>query len=271
MSAQVFQPTPYPQVNALLHELLTGVQRIFGTHLVGMYLDGSLASGDFDRDSDVDFVVVTDDEITDDQFLALRALHEHIAALDVWCATELEGTYLSQAALRRYDPARALHPNIQRDKNARLEWVQHDDDWIVHLDILQRRGLTVVGPAPVSLIDPVSPDALRRAMLKRLNGWARHILDDPAIINGRGYQSYTVLSLCRILYTLEFGTVVSKPVAARWAQETFGARWAPLIERTWASRHNPSQPAASADMSETLNFIRFTLERSVLYHIPTQA
>lgn len=271
MSTSVFQPTPYPEVNALLYELLAGVQTILGTHLVGMYLDGSLASGDFDRDSDVDFVAVTDDEISNDQFLALQALHERIAALDVWCAKELEGSYLSRAAVRRYDPARAVHPHIQRDENPRLEWMQHDDDWRVHYDILRRHGLTLVGRAPSSLVDPVAPDDLKRAMFKRLDGWARHILDDPAIINTRGYQSYTVLSLCRILYTLEFGTVVSKPTAARWAQETLGARWVPLIERTWDSRHHPRQPASSEDMNETLEFIRFSLEHSRQYNIPDQA
>ena len=49
-------PTPYADVNSVLLELLTGVQNILGPHFVGMYLYGSLANGDFDQDSDVDFV-----------------------------------------------------------------------------------------------------------------------------------------------------------------------------------------------------------------------
>lgn len=36
-------PTPYPQVNAILHELLHEVQQILGKHLLGMYLEGSLS------------------------------------------------------------------------------------------------------------------------------------------------------------------------------------------------------------------------------------
>ncbi|MBA3256436.1 MAG: nucleotidyltransferase domain-containing protein [Pyrinomonadaceae bacterium] len=97
-------PTPYADVNSVLLELLTGVQNILGSHFVGMYLYGSLANGDFDQDSDVDFVVVTDNEISADLFLALRALHVQIATLDSWCATQLDGSYISQRALRRYDP-----------------------------------------------------------------------------------------------------------------------------------------------------------------------
>jgi len=44
-------------------------------------------------------------------------------------------------------------------------------------------------------------------------------------------QTYTVLSLCRVLYTLEYGTVASKPVAARWAQHALDDQWRPLSER----------------------------------------
>lgn len=78
----------------------------------------------------------------------------------------------------------------------------------------------------------------------------------------RGYQSYTVLSLCRVLYTLQYGTVVSKPVAVRWAQETLGERWVPLIERTWEGRHHPGLEASADDVKGTLEFIQYSLERS---------
>jgi len=64
MSAHVTHPTPYPDVNAVLHVLLSGVQTVLGNHFIGMYPSGSLASGDFaPQRSDIDFVVVTADEL----------------------------------------------------------------------------------------------------------------------------------------------------------------------------------------------------------------
>ncbi len=78
-------------------------------------------------------------------------------------------------------------------------------------------------------------------------------------MKGRGYQSYIVLTPCRVLYTLHCGTVVSKPVAARWAQATLGARWAPLIERTWEGRHYPELETSADDAQGTLEFIRYAL------------
>lgn len=256
------QPTPYPDVNALVLELLRGVQTILGSHFIGMYLDGSLAHGDFDQASDVDFVVVSDEDISEELFSALYALHTRIAMLNVWWATQLEGSYFSQQALRRYDPTHAWHPNLERGVGERLKMVQHDEGWLIHLSILRERGITVVGPAPQTLIDPVSPDDLRQAMVCVLRGWATNILTNPVQMDSRGYQSYTVLSLCRILYTLHAGTVASKLVAARWAQATLGSQWTPLIERALADRQNPAGPTQTEQVDATLALIRYALQQA---------
>jgi predicted nucleotidyltransferase len=254
-------PTPYPEVNGLVRELLERVQRILGSHFVGMYLEGSLASGDFDQDSDIDFVVVTDVDISARLFSALRAMHEQITTIDARYANRLEGSYISRHALRRYDPEHARHPSIAWGTGESLKMVYHDETWVVHRYLLREGGITVSGPAPKTLIDPVLPSELRQAVLKMLRGWATQILDNPSQIKHRGDQSYTVLSLCRILYTLENGSVVSKSVAARWAQATLGEPWASLIERAWEGRHTPGLEASVDEMNGTLEFIRYSLER----------
>ena len=102
MNVMIDVLTPYPEVAMLLEELLRSVRTVLGDHFVGMYLDGSLTSGDFDQDSDIDFVVVTDIDISGSLFLALQAMHDRIATIDSWCAIQLEGSYISQPALRRY-------------------------------------------------------------------------------------------------------------------------------------------------------------------------
>ena len=262
MSAKTNNPTPYPEVNTILQVLLERVKSILGSHFIGMYLDGSLTSNDFDEDSDIDFVVVTDEEISGDLFSELQEMHDRIATMDSPFAVQLEGSYISRQGLRRFDPEHALHPNIERGNGERLKMVYHDDWWIIHRYILRERGITISGPAPQTLIDPVSPDDLRRVMLSLLHGWATQILNDPNKISSRGYQSYVVLSLCRILYTLQFGNVVSKPFAAGWAKETLGDPWVSLIDRAWEGRHHPEASAELEDINGTLDFIRFTLEYS---------
>jgi len=239
-----------------------------GNYFIGMYLEGSLTSDAFDEASDIDFVVVTKKEITGDLFTALQAMHDRIAAVDSPWAIQLEGSYISQQALRRYDATHALHPNIERGPGERLKMVHHDAAWVIHRFIMRERGITLAGPPPHTLIDPISPMDLQQAMLRMLPAWTAPILHEPTQIRYRGYQSFIVLSLCRVLYTLHYGTVVAKLVAARWAQEFLGEPWAPLIERAWAGRHDAGSATSREDMHATLEFMRYTLERSQHFELP---
>jgi hypothetical protein len=253
-------PTPYPEVNTLLDELFASVQPILQGHFIGMYLDGSLASGGFDQDSDIDFVVVTDVDVSGDLFYALQAMHDRIAKMDSIWAIQLEGSYISLHAIRRYDPAHALHPNLERGEGERLKMAEHDQTWNVHRYVLRKRGITLAGPTPQTFIDPVGPAQLEQAMLINLSGWAAHLLDNPSAMQFRGYQSYIVLSLCRILYTLQNDEVVSKARAADWAQKTQGEGWVPLIDSAWEGRHDGGESSSPEDVDGTLALIRYALK-----------
>ena len=92
--------------------------------------------------------------------------------------------------------------------------------------------------------------------------WTPLLHNNPAWVRGSEYQAYAILTMCRALYALQQGRIVSKPVAARWAQETLGPQWSPLIERAWDARHNPDAPATPEDVNETLGFIRFALTQT---------
>src|SRR5690348_4228247 len=99
------QPTPYPDVNAVAHELLTSIRAIVGAQLAGMYLVGSLALGDFQpRESDLDLVIVTCGALSDETIAALRDLHQRFDhGASVWAA-RLDAVYIPQAVLRESSP-----------------------------------------------------------------------------------------------------------------------------------------------------------------------
>jgi hypothetical protein len=250
-------PIP-PKVTEIIQELLANIQAVLGSHFVAMYLDGSLTSGDFDEASDIDFVAVTDEDVADGLFLALQAMHDRLAQIDSPWAIQLEGSYISRHAIRQYDPTHVLHPNLERGEGERLKMAVHDEAWNIHRSVLRERGITLLGPAPHTLIDPVSPDDLRRAMRPMLTGWLPNLLNNPSAISFRGYQCYIVLSICRILYTLQLGAVVSKPFAARWAQQTLDEKWTPLIESALDGRLHGGN-LLPEDVAGTLDLIRYTL------------
>ncbi len=248
-------PTPYPDVNALLQELLSGVRAILGPRLVGMYLEGSLAIGDFEPDkSDIDFVGITDGDLSDKTFLTLKEMHARIATGASKWAKEVEGSYIPQGALRRHDPRPAAHPYIDRGSSLAIVH-QESGYWIIHRQMLREHGVVLAGPAPRTLIDPVHPSELREAVLGILREWWMPMLVDAPLLQNSFYRCYAVLTMCRMLYTIRHGTIVSKPVAARWAEEALNRRWTPLIRVALAwSREVPP------DLNETLAYIRYTCE-----------
>ena len=253
------KPTPHPDVNAILNLLHSNVKEILQDQFVGMYLFGSLANGDFDQHSDIDVLVVTKDEMSNDIFLSLQAMHAQLANIGSSWATQLEVSYIPQNALRRFDPTNKLHPHMDRGNGESLHMLAHESDWIIQRHILRERGIILEGPALQSLIDPISASDLQQAVANVLPLWAKPILDDPNQIKGRGYQSYVVLSLCRMLYTLQCGTIISKRAAAQWTQETLSEPWTPLIARAWLGRQNSGLEAQPEDVDGTLNFIRYIM------------
>ena len=255
-------PTLHPEVNEILHILYTNVSEILQDHFVGMYLFGSLANGDFDQHSDIDVLFVTKDKIKADIFSSLQAMHAQLACIDSLWSTQLEVSYIPQKALRRFDPADKLHPHLDRGGGETLHWMAHESNWIIQRHILRERGIILAGPAPRSLIDPVSASDLQQAVVNVLPLWAKPILEDPLQIRNRGYQSYVVLSLCRMLYTLQCGTIISKCGAADWAQDSLSKQWTPLIARAWLGRQTSGSDAEPEDVEGTLNFIRYTMEYS---------
>jgi hypothetical protein len=187
-------------------------------------------------------------------------MHARLRASDLKWATHLEGVYVPQSAIRRYDRAQARYPHLGVDGHFEIE--PHGGESIIQRHSLRERGVVVAGPDPKSLIDPIAPDELRAATLNLLQEWWAPMLDqNPAFLHSTEYQAYAVLTMCRMWYTLEHEAVVSKPAAARWARTTLDKRWVALIE--WALRWRPDlQVDDEEKLPETLDFIRHTLKRN---------
>jgi Domain of unknown function (DUF4111)/Nucleotidyltransferase domain len=253
-SGRILGPTPYEDVNALLFDFLARVRVVLGERLVGFYLYGSLSLGDFDRESsDVDFLIVTTEDLSGMVLDELREMHISITASRLPYAQRLEGSYIPRAALRRYDPQNAHHPTIGVDWEFHV--AGHGSNWVIERYIVREHGVIVWGPSPRTLIDAISQGELREAVCEMLRDFWQKQLTGPEWLRPRDYQAFAVLTMCRALYTLSEGRVVSKPEAAAWASRTLDPKWRLLIERALAWRHQHEKD----DLTETLGFLRFAL------------
>lgn len=258
MSPSAAEPTPYPDLNRVLRDLVDGVRAALGPQVVGVYLQGSFAIGDFDEHSDVDFVVAVTAEPDTPTVAALQAMHARLYDGPVAWAQHLEASYFPLDVLRRAAaPVRRLW---YLDNGSRaLIPSDHCNTRVVRWTV-REHGVTLLGPPPATLIDPIPVADLRAEIAATIRDWGAEIVRDPDRFNNRFYQGFIVLSYCRMLHDLHRGALGSKRAGAEWAKTTLEPAWAGLIDRAWDGRPNPAvsvrQPADPDDFRATLAFVR---------------
>ena len=252
----IFSPTPYPDVNIVLQEFAAGIQSILGDQFIGLYLYGSLASGDFDpQTSDIDLIALTRNEIPDDQFVNVHDLHARFDKSNSPWSRKIEAAYIPLNALNHPPLASALYPQIE--KGTELVRTALEVGWAFQRHTLREHGVIVTGPSPRSLIDPVDPLEMHQAAMTIVRGWQEQSRNDPSWIawaQQRSGHTFIVLTLCRIRYSLQTGNVASKPAAALWSKATIGQRWRLLIDRALTNLHD-DQEISDTDLIETLAFL----------------
>ncbi|HEY3947487.1 aminoglycoside adenylyltransferase domain-containing protein [Phenylobacterium sp.] len=280
------QPTPYDDLNAVLAHLVEGVRRLLGDNLVGVYLQGSFAVGDHTPWSDCDFIVVTHRDLTPDELPRLDALHAEIHALPYpYWRQGLEGAYVPAAILRRWSleprdppgeprgpdwgdpgmsgaPAKA-YPFWYLDHGAKtLVRSEHDNSQVVRW-CLREKGVTLAGPPPRTLIDPVTPAMLRAEILQTIDLILRLELEPMHLV---AWQAFWVGLFCRMLHTLSTGAVWSKKASMAWAQTALDPKWRELIAGAAAVRKGDAeqsgQPADPAAVQATRTFARYAADHA---------
>jgi hypothetical protein len=256
-------PTPHPGVNAVLRDFATHIQSILGSHFLGLYLCGSLALGDFDPStSDIDFIVVTDVDISDNFFIPLQEMHAQFDRSHSPWARKVEAAYIPGDALNHSAPTAATY--LQVEKGTSLFRAPLEIGWAFQRHTLREHAIAVTGPELRSLIYPVRLADMQHAASVILRDWleqSRHDASWRRWAQIRSNQAFVILTLCRLLYSLETGSVASKLVAARYAQKNFEARWNILIEQALAGQHS-NQETPEEDFRAMLALLSYTLERS---------
>lgn len=263
-------PTPYPELNQVLSELVRRIQAILDDNFIGAYLQGSFAVGDFDEDSDVDFIAVIKDELSNAQVAALQKMHDQIYQFKSNWAQHLEGSYFPKEILRQHIKRGS---NLWYLDNGARSLIRSDHcNTILVRWVVREKGVPLAGPAPKEIVDPISDDLLRAEIYETLNGWGQEILEDPERYNNRFYQGYIVLNYCRMLHDLDMGRAGSKREGAAWAKANLDPSWSDLIDEAWATRPKPEiqvrQPADPVAYERTLKFLEYVMNESELYVTP---
>ncbi|HEX4941995.1 MAG TPA: aminoglycoside adenylyltransferase domain-containing protein [Actinomycetota bacterium] len=245
------------EVRELLRRLTDGQHDALGDDLLGSYVFGSVATGDFESGiSDVDTVSVLRTDPTSDQLPALGRLHHEIVEeMPAW-EDRVEVVYLPSRALATCRTASS--PAARISPGEPFHAIEVDRGWLIDWYQLREVGVALRGPDIRSFVPEITHSEYVEGVRQHLLTW-RDPLDD---LGSQGAQAYAVLTMCRGLRTVRTGEHVSKREAARWAAHELPEH-ADLIRDAleWRARSRGGRwMDGAATRARTARFVETVLE-----------
>lgn len=244
-------------IDLLLEEFLKISKEALGDNFFGMYIFGSFASGDFNPEtSDIDFVVIAKKDLSSQETKQLeQKINNEIFGKFDW-AKKLEGSFLPLRVFKNNDIKPDWYPSISTG-----EVFEKDHKGIeepIQRFMLRENNIILEGSDPKTFLEPISAKELKEATLNILHNWWEPQLSDSFRLKDREYQAYSVVTMCRMLFTLKKGEIISKPVSAQWVKDTFDKKWSDLVDRALIWKKDDGVD----DLELTKDFIRFTIEEA---------
>lgn len=257
------QITKYSDINQLLQFIVKRISGILGDNFVGVYLFGSLTYGDFNPESsDIDLVTILKNTITHDQLTRVKELHKEIERRFPKWSKRLELSYTPVDLFKNVQPP--IEPRPYYGEGTFYDEASYGNEWIINNQLLRTHGISLIGPTFSELIPPIDPKEVQMACIKDLFKEWEPKLNEPEWLNNSHYQSYLVMNLCRILYTVMTGNLGSKIVSARWVKDHY-PQWRTLIEvaEKW---HYEVEMTKQTEALEFLKFVINEVKDNNLYN-----
>lgn len=248
--------TSYPDINNILVRLCESITNILSNNLIGIYLSGSLSYGDFNYDcSDIDLVVVVNQSLNSNEIDSIKLLHTSVGECYPRWRDRLECAYLPANMLQNILPP--VEPRPYFGGGIFYDQAPYGNEWIINNYLLYEHGIALSGPDFKELSKPIIMIEVQKACIRDLfQEWEPKINDYEWLENSH-YQSYLVMNLCRILYTVMCGCAGTKKEAAQWVKDQFGTSWSHLITNAESWQYGKE----FSMQKETIAFIQFVIEK----------
>lgn len=238
-------------VTLFFTEYLARLQKLLPHGLAGCYLYGSAALGAYDPvRSDLDFLVVLTSSLGEITLPMLDRFHADLCR-EFPLARKLEGHFVPLDDI----PYRAFsrqYPSVADGAYQGLQGVM-----TLYWYQLHTCGVRITGPAPEALFPSVPWELVQQEMERNINGyWYRRALQPEQTLLGDGAVDFAVLTLCRILYTLEHQQIISKADAGQWVQQILPASWHPLIQEAVRIRTGDAGPSLYTSCQQRAEEVR---------------
>lgn len=195
------------EIKTLIDALSERIVNVLGDNFMSLYIHGSLALGDFNENSDIDFVVITNHMIED--INVIEKVHRELENYP-W-GSKLEGSYITKnmASCDKLLNDKRLYFN-----SSVLKWEPYGYEWYFERTILINHGLLICGEDFYSKLLPPTHEVLKEACVSLVVDTWIPLMDRGNLTDE--YIVFGVLSMGRLMYTLETGEITTKLKASQW-------------------------------------------------------
>jgi len=256
MDREVFNGlTPYRDINELFFFAADAIRDILEDNIIGFYLTGSLTYNDFvPGRSDIDLLVVVRNPLSKEEINQVEQFHLDIERRYPQWAERIECSYLPVAELQNVLPPKTARPYMGGGKF--YAEAPYGNEWIINQYFLYNYGIALIGPEFKTLAGQVNINDVQKASAADLfTEWMPKINDPDWLVNSH-YQSYLVLNLCRILYTVICGIAASKTISAKWVQTEY-PEWVGLVTIAMDWKYDVKMD----EKEKVIEFLWFTIDK----------
>lgn len=168
------------------------------------------------------------DPLSPEQLEALKQLHLQVEASHKKWAKRIECSYVPREMLHHIQPPKKPRPYF--GEGIFYPEAPYGNEWIINQYLLYKHGIPLVGPDFKTFVNPIDIEDVREACIRDLFEEWKAKMNDREWLSNSHYQSYIVLNLCRILYTVICHETATKKDSASWVKREFGPRWNMLIQ-----------------------------------------
>jgi len=215
------------QLCDLLIKIAHDVPGILGNNLLGIYLHGSLTHSAFnEKNSDIDCIAAIYNKLTVNEQEHLRKCFKKMSKTNSWMG-KLHMHFIPKKDILIKGSKMHMY------KEEVFTECTSDANPIIWLDILDN-GIIMFGPDPGSFIPKISKRMLHNSLKLELWYLKQELYDEKKHLFKKvalSYQVYAILTSCRICYTFENDSIVSKKLAGRWCAKFLDKQWRNMINR----------------------------------------
>lgn len=222
-------------IKPLLYQYEKALRERFKNKIYGVYIYNSVALGAFDENkSDIDFITIINEGFTKDEIEDLRKIHHNLKE-NFHYGKIMEGMYIDILNLGKTNSD--MKPYMFFADEVFNDCGYYDINYVTWWT-LKNKGIAINSPEISTLGIEVSWDNVIKNMGYNLNGYWGKKVSEKATFFTDYWIEFSVLTLCRILYTLEYKDITSKANATKKAMDILPNQFQNIINEALRIRKN---------------------------------